>query len=204
MDQTSPPELIAAEIACGSKEFESPLSRFPSGASWGGRVPPTPEARCAPAKSAGTHRCCRLPPPEGWPPPGESPAGLPGCSGPASRSRNGWKTNENNIYTERLTLPRAPETAGGSKEDDLFNTLHAHPFAPSSVKDVPAQSVKDVPVLDTLACSVGTLADARPHRLLRGGSRQECRDGTQECVPQCHVLLGVRGRCCGTHSDAVL
>src|SRR5437016_302292 len=42
-----------------------PLSRFPQGASRGGRVHPTPEARCAPAKSAGTHRCCRLPPQEG-------------------------------------------------------------------------------------------------------------------------------------------
>src|SRR5947199_9202296 len=30
-----------------------------------GRVPPTPEARYAPANSAGTHRCCRLPPQEG-------------------------------------------------------------------------------------------------------------------------------------------
>src|SRR5262249_51176668 len=29
----------------------------PPGASRGGRVPPTPLARCAPAKSAGTHRC---------------------------------------------------------------------------------------------------------------------------------------------------
>lgn len=45
--------------------IQIPLSRFPQGASRGGAVPPTPEARCPPAKSAGTHRCCRLPPQEG-------------------------------------------------------------------------------------------------------------------------------------------
>ena len=43
----------------------NPLSRFPQGASRGGTVPPTPEARCAPAKGAVTHRCRRLPPQEG-------------------------------------------------------------------------------------------------------------------------------------------
>src|SRR5580700_7982609 len=42
------------EIACGSKEFHPPFP-FPPGASRGGRVPPTPMARCAPAKSAGPH-----------------------------------------------------------------------------------------------------------------------------------------------------
>ena len=53
-------------MACGSKELDLPLSRFPlRGQAGAGRVPPTPEARCAPAKSAGTHRCCRLPPQEG-------------------------------------------------------------------------------------------------------------------------------------------
>ena len=53
------------QLACGSKEFELPLSRFPSGESRGGRVPPTPQARCAPAKTAGTHHAGRLPPQEG-------------------------------------------------------------------------------------------------------------------------------------------
>ena len=31
-----------SETACGSKEIEDPLSRFPTGESRGGRVPPTP------------------------------------------------------------------------------------------------------------------------------------------------------------------
>jgi len=52
------------ETACGARNLNS-LSRFPSGKSRGGRVPPTPKARCAPAESAGSHRCCRLPPQEG-------------------------------------------------------------------------------------------------------------------------------------------
>ena len=45
-----------------------PLSPFPfppKGQAGAGGYPPTPEARRAPAKSAGTHRCCRLPPQEG-------------------------------------------------------------------------------------------------------------------------------------------
>src|SRR5207248_11072996 len=45
----------------------------PPGESRGGRVPPTPEARYRPAKNAGPHRCCRLPPQEGLPPPCGSP-----------------------------------------------------------------------------------------------------------------------------------
>ena len=51
-------------MACGSKESYPPFP-FPPGQAGAGMVPPTPEARRAPAKSAGTHRCCRLPPQEG-------------------------------------------------------------------------------------------------------------------------------------------
>jgi hypothetical protein len=54
---------------CWSGWQESPAAArnlvplpVPPGESRGGRVPPTPEARCPPTKSAGIHRCCRLPP----------------------------------------------------------------------------------------------------------------------------------------------
>src|ERR1700680_958550 len=47
------------------KESDLPFPVSPPGKSRGGRGPPTPEARRAPAKTAGTHRCCRLPPQEG-------------------------------------------------------------------------------------------------------------------------------------------
>jgi hypothetical protein len=53
-----------AEMACGSKESNPPFP-FPPGASWGGRVPPTPGSTLPASKNAGTHRCCRLPPQEG-------------------------------------------------------------------------------------------------------------------------------------------
>ena len=50
--------VMPAQNACGSKEVGTPPFPFPPlGESRGGRVPPTPLARCAPAKSAGTHRC---------------------------------------------------------------------------------------------------------------------------------------------------
>jgi hypothetical protein len=59
--------------------FGTPPFPFPPpGERRGGRVPPTPEARCAPAKSTGTHRCCRLPPQEGLRPPCASPAAFRG------------------------------------------------------------------------------------------------------------------------------
>ena len=64
----SKPASKAKKTACGSKEVERPLSRFPAGESRGGRVPPTPGARRAPAKNAGTRRCCQLPPTGGLPP----------------------------------------------------------------------------------------------------------------------------------------
>src|SRR5271167_258930 len=57
-----------AEIACGAKESALPFSVSPPGKSRGGRVPPTPKARRMPAKNAGTQRCCRLPPQEGYAP----------------------------------------------------------------------------------------------------------------------------------------
>ena len=50
------------------KESDRPFPVSPPGTGRGGRVPPTPKARCAPAKSAGTHRCYRLPPQEGYAP----------------------------------------------------------------------------------------------------------------------------------------
>src|SRR5580704_4453781 len=55
------------ESACGSKEFNPPFP-FPPGASRGGAGSPHAEARCAPAQTAVTHRCTRLPPQEGWRP----------------------------------------------------------------------------------------------------------------------------------------
>jgi hypothetical protein len=84
IDQRDPPEHpggrpgAGAEIACGSKEFESPPFPFPPpGASRGGRVPPTPEHVARPAKSAGT-RHAPAPPTRGaaaplWIPCLESP-----------------------------------------------------------------------------------------------------------------------------------
>ncbi len=65
--------LSLSRLACGSKEFDPPFP-FPQGQAGAGMVPPTPEARCCPAKSAGQHRCCRLPPTRGLPPPCASPA----------------------------------------------------------------------------------------------------------------------------------
>ena len=67
-----------------------PLSRFPSGESRGGRVPPTPGARRAPAKDAGTRRCCRLPRQEGCrpivnPPPAQSELAVTGWLGRPKR-----------------------------------------------------------------------------------------------------------------------
>ena len=51
-------------MACGSKEFEPPFP-FPQGGKPGREGAPHADARCAPANSAGTHRCRRLPPQEG-------------------------------------------------------------------------------------------------------------------------------------------
>ena len=65
-----------SKLACGSKEFNAPFPVSPSGASRGGRVPPTPEARCSPAQNAGKHRCCRLPPQEGCRPLVDPPRAL--------------------------------------------------------------------------------------------------------------------------------
>jgi hypothetical protein len=54
------------QMACGSKEFDTPLFPFPPpGESRGGRVPPTPEARCTASKKRWRASCSRLPPQEG-------------------------------------------------------------------------------------------------------------------------------------------
>ena len=60
------------EPPAAARNFDA-VSRFPHGESRAGRVPPTPDARCAPANGADTHRCCRLPPQEGWHPLARSP-----------------------------------------------------------------------------------------------------------------------------------
>src|SRR5215469_2078965 len=102
------------ESACGSKELRRPLSRFPlRGKAGAGGFPPTPAARCAPAKSAGTHRA-PAPPTRGLPPP---------CGSPASAARGAWQFLRDNrgvsnshapveirlalkiVYTKYLTLP---------------------------------------------------------------------------------------------------
>src|SRR5579872_4615225 len=55
----------------------------PPGESRGGRVPPTPLARCAPAKTAVTHRCRGSPHKRGCRPPCASPRWLQrGCTLP--------------------------------------------------------------------------------------------------------------------------
>jgi hypothetical protein len=59
---------------CGSKEFGSPPFPFPpSGASRGGRVPPTPDHVASQPKPL-ARAMRRLPPQEGLPPPCGSPA----------------------------------------------------------------------------------------------------------------------------------
>src|SRR5579862_9194980 len=50
------------ENACGSKEFDLPLSRFPlRGKAGAGGFPPRRQHAARPAKSAGTHRCAGSP-----------------------------------------------------------------------------------------------------------------------------------------------
>jgi hypothetical protein len=61
----TPLPIGAAKLACGSKESNPPFPFPPREKPGRGAFPPTPEARCAPAKSAVTHRCGRLPPQEG-------------------------------------------------------------------------------------------------------------------------------------------
>ena len=54
------------EIACGRKEFWTPPFPFPPpGESRGGRVPPTPGARCAASQKTLARIVRRLPPQEG-------------------------------------------------------------------------------------------------------------------------------------------
>jgi hypothetical protein len=69
------PELSGmTEIACGSEEFCPPFL-FPPRASRGGvGSPPRREHAARQQKALGTHRCRRLPPQEGLPPPCGSPA----------------------------------------------------------------------------------------------------------------------------------
>jgi len=56
-------------VTPGGEQAKFPFPVSPRGTPGrAGFPPPTPEARCAPAKSAGTHRCCRLPPQEGCAP----------------------------------------------------------------------------------------------------------------------------------------
>jgi hypothetical protein len=54
--------------------IESPLSRFPSGESRGGRVPPTPGGTLRASKERGHAPMLPAPPTRGLPPPCESPA----------------------------------------------------------------------------------------------------------------------------------
>jgi len=55
-----------AELACGSKEFDLPLSRFPlRGKAGAGGFPPRRKHAARQPKNAGTPRCGRLPPQEG-------------------------------------------------------------------------------------------------------------------------------------------
>src|SRR5487761_281859 len=78
------------------KLWTPPFPFPPPGESRGGRVPPTPEARYAPAKSAGTQRCCRLPPQEGCRPlvhPLRAQGGTDGGSGIPKFSFRRSKTN---------------------------------------------------------------------------------------------------------------
>ena len=58
---------IGHERSSLRQQGSEPLFPFPVSLkeSRGGRVPPTPGARGAPAKNAVTRRCCRLPPQEG-------------------------------------------------------------------------------------------------------------------------------------------
>jgi hypothetical protein len=105
----TPVPMGAAKMACGSKEFELPLSRFPlRGQAGAGRVPPTPEARCAPAKSAGTPRCCRLPPQEGCRPLVDPPlSSLPGHGGLRDNRNRPNGLPRRHAYTNLLTTPPA-------------------------------------------------------------------------------------------------
>ena len=66
------------ESACGSKEVDLPLSRFPlRGQAGAGKVPPTPR-HVSRQQTALARSVRRLPPQEGLPPlPGASPARTP-------------------------------------------------------------------------------------------------------------------------------
>ena len=97
--------------ACGSKELERPLSRFPlRGKAGAGGFPPSRQHAARPAKSAGTHRAPALPT-RGLPPP---------CGSPASAVRRAWQLETTarlghtrrpiglrwrTVYTKYLTLP---------------------------------------------------------------------------------------------------
>jgi hypothetical protein len=81
------------EAACGSNELDRPLSSFRLRGKPGRAGSPTPEARYAPAKSAGTLRCCRLP-----------TRGLPPlCVSPAA-SQRGKNLTDRGLLLEAATM----------------------------------------------------------------------------------------------------
>ena len=118
--------LTRRQKACGSKELNPPFPFPPSGESRGGRVPPTPEARCAPAQNAGTHRCCRLPPQEGLPPPCGSPAGLRPPAGEGvgrqSKTKKGGLAADRFAPAFRLILRENQNRRSGSFFDENMLT----------------------------------------------------------------------------------
>src|SRR5436305_1636962 len=62
------------------KELDLPFPVSPPGKAGAGGFPPRRKHAATPAKTAGTRRCCRLPPQEGLPPPCVSPAPRSECS----------------------------------------------------------------------------------------------------------------------------